>query len=337
MSKKQNIFLGFLVLFLWVLWYVSWFVTFLESLLSLLLYSVITFWIYFLWKTLRRKKALSFWEYQPLFFAKVGSMLLLLVVILWGFAYYENQIAPANMPLYVISNGKKEVYFQAMIHIGSESFYSQVQKEIQEAKRQGFVLFFEWVKPWSEESEKAFNEALWAKFDKKLYENFSKLYGLTFQNNADLLEQVNNLDFNIDLSLDEIVALYKQKVKETNKSTLASPEIQDIDAQVMEQLAHLNNRELKILVYINQSLLNFIIKNDTLKSTIMNEFWNQELFQVILGERNKRLAQAISTSEYDKIFVTYGLLHFQGVLDILQKQDPNWKIIKIEPRYPIHP
>jgi hypothetical protein len=70
-------------------------------------------------------------------------MLFLLIFLLGSFAFYQNEISPANMPLYVISNGKKEVYFQAMVHIGSQSFYKQVEQEIQQAKRQGFVLFFE--------------------------------------------------------------------------------------------------------------------------------------------------------------------------------------------------
>jgi hypothetical protein len=54
-----------------------------------------------------------------------------------------------------------------------------------------------------------------------------------------------------------------------------------------------------------------------------------------LGERNKVLANEIKDSEYDKIFVTYWLLHFKGVYEILKNEDSRWKIIEIKNLYPM--
>jgi hypothetical protein len=51
------------------------------------------------------------------------------------------------MPFYTINNGKKTIKFQAMIHIGTVNFYKSVQKNIRESKKNGYVLFFEGVKP----------------------------------------------------------------------------------------------------------------------------------------------------------------------------------------------
>jgi hypothetical protein len=57
---------------------------------------------------------------------------------------------------------------------------------------------------------KKFDEALGINFTPTLYENFSRLYGLTFQDNNYFLELVNNYDFNIDLSIDEIIKFYEK-------------------------------------------------------------------------------------------------------------------------------
>jgi hypothetical protein len=100
-------------------------------------------------------------------------------------------------------------------------------------------------------------------------------------------------------------------------------------------LSNLNDRELKILVYTNKSILNLIIKSDWIKDFVTKNFANQQLFDVILNKRNENLSKEIISSKYDKIFITYGLLHFNWVLKLLQENDSNWKIIKTEKSYPI--
>ncbi len=226
-----------------------------------------------------------------------------------------------------------------MIHIGSPSFYEQVKNEIQKAKKEWFVLFYEGVRPGSTGSEDTFNKAMGIKFNKELYKSLSRLYGLTFQDNSKFLELVNNYDFNIDFSLDEIVQFYQEEDQKTlwkKKESWISPEIQDINSLVIQELSRLNEKELKILVYVNQAILNFLVKNDVLKEKIMNEFWNKELFEVILYKRNELLASEIINSKYNKIIVTYGLLHFEWVFDILKKKDPHWQIREVQPKYPFH-
>jgi hypothetical protein len=56
----------------------------------------------------------------------------------------------------------------------------------------------------------------------------------------------------------------------------------DINSQIIKTLSELNERELKLLVYINKSILNFIIKSDKLQSLITENFANKELFKIIL-------------------------------------------------------
>ena len=117
---------------------------------------------------------------------------------------------------------------------------------------------------------KKFEEALGVNFTPDLYKNFSRLYGLTFQDNSQLLELVNNYDFNIDLTIDEIIKLYEKLPKEGAKNIPS--EVQDIDALILEELSRLNEKQLQILVYINQAIMNFIVKNDKLQAGVLANF-----------------------------------------------------------------
>jgi hypothetical protein len=51
-------------------------------------------------------------------------------------------------------------------------------------------------------------------FDKTLYANISKLYGLREQRNSEFLKIENDKDFNVDISIDDVVALYEKRLQE---------------------------------------------------------------------------------------------------------------------------
>jgi hypothetical protein len=226
-----------------------------------------------------------------------------------------------------------------MSHIGTQDFYNTIKENIREKKEEWFVYFFEWVKPWSKESHEKFNEALWVEFDKDLYENLSKLYGVVNQDNEAFLWLVNNLDFNVDLSLDEIIESYEQANEGswnwTNNNLLWNPTVIDANKEILNILSSLNEKQLTILRYVNKSILNFIIKSEWIQNVLTQNFTNQKLFSIILDKRNEVLAHEIIASEYKKIYTTYGLLHFKWTLNILQKEDRNWKIIWTKNLFPI--
>lgn len=299
------------------------------------MYLIISFFIYFAWKKLRKKEALYFNEYIKLFIYKVCLFIYIIIIIIWGFAYYNNDINPAKMPEYTISNWKKTVVFQAMSHIAKKDFYDQISKNIRDFKTSSGVYFYEWVKPWSKESSQKFDEALWVNFTPDLYKYMSRLYGVTFQDNNDFIWLVNNLDFNVDLNLDEIVKIYEKKVTKSNIEKKENTQIINASEQILNELSSLNDKELKILIYVNQAILNVIIKNDSQAKELLTYIWNTDLFSVILEDRNKNLVDSIVKSEYSKIYITYWLLHFDWMYKLLQENNPNWKIVNIRYYYPI--
>lgn len=272
-------------------------------------------------------------EFLVWFLYRVSIAMLFVFIIIWSFAYYQNDLNPAEVPLYSLSNGSKEVRFQGMSHIGSKSFYEGVKKDIEIWKNDGFILFYEWVKPWTEENLEAFNEAIWIDFNPNLYENFSKLYWVQHQKNPEFLWITNDKDYNIDLDINTIMSIYRNKTwkNENNLKNTKRWEMQvaDVWKDIIDQLSGLSERELSLMRYINKSVLNFIVKNEDFRDMMLEKFGNQDLFSVILDERNEYLVQNILASEASNIFVIYWLMHFEWVLEILQEKDPNWDIISI--------
>lgn len=336
LSKKNIFYILFLILFFSILFYISWIISVLESILLLIIYSFIAYSLYYLWKSFRKKEKLDYINFLDYFLYKVSIWILISIILIWSFSYYENKISPAKMPTFTISNWEKTVIFQAMSHIWSNDFYEQIKKNLINAKKQWYVYFYEWVKGGNKKNEKDFNKAIWIKFNKELYKNFSKLYWVTHQDNSIYYNLVNNLDFNVDLNIDEIMKNYnKLEKKEENNNFLQKKEVVDANAEIIKTLSSLNKKELEILRYINKGLLNFIIASDTTKNLVMDNFANKDLFSVILDKRNENLSEKIINSKYNKIYITYWLLHFKWVFELLQKNDKNWKIIETKNLYPI--
>lgn len=299
----------------------------LQIILTLLVYGMVLFSIHYFWRSFRKKSIMDFTEFMINFIISSTTFIIVITASLGYFGYYHNIQNPLTIEQNTITNWEKTVVFQNMIHIWSENFYDKIAQEITKYKQDGYVYFFEWVKLGSQESSKAFDEALWVEFDEDLYDNMSKLYGLVSQNNSMFLWLVNELDFNVDTNMDNIIWEYENLKIEKNIQKQYEAPI-DVNSQTIETLAHLQGRELQMLIFVNQAILSAMTKNETIMNQIQNTFWNEELFEVILHGRNKIVAEEIIQSEYNKIFATYWALHFDGILEILQQDDPNWKIVE---------
>lgn len=340
MANKQKITLFFLLLiFAWSI-YISWIFTIPSIVFSLFFDSILIYIFYGLYKKWKDSSYLFFSQenykiFLYEFLYKVSSLIVLFIIMTWWFAYYQNDISPVKMPIYQITNGNKKVVFQAMSHIWTPNFYENVKNNIITFKKLGYVLYFEWVKPWSVTNQKAFDRALGIKLDSKTYENMSKLYGLTNQDNSKFLWLINDLDYNIDITIDDIMEKYSKEklISGVQNRTYTQPI--DITTEIINELSQIRENELKVLRYINKSFINVIIKSENLQTAIQSAFTDKELFHVILDKRNEVLSKKIIESQDTKIIITYGLLHFQWVFELLKQNDIKWRIEKIDYLYPI--
>ena len=297
---------------------------------ALLAYAIITYILLGIWSMIRPRPSQSFLYFFIDFLYRASITLSITFLVLATFLVYQNNIFPAQLPNYTLSNGEKTVQFQTMSHIASENFYWQVKQNIFYAKKQDFVLFYEWVLPGTEENQQDFNSIMWINFQPGLYENLSKIYGVVAQDNDIFLSLHNEEDYNIDISIDEIMEIYRKKTTwkpPVKSSILENKEVYDLNNEVFRALSELSKRELIVLRYINQSFLNFMIKHEWIRNVIISKLGKQDIFSVILDDRNKHLAQEILVSDKDRIYIIYGLMHFSGVYDLLKISDPNWQVI----------
>lgn len=303
-------------------------------------YSILAYIIYILYHFFK-KTPLVFFSIEnytlflEFFLYRAMWIILLLIGFLWSFSYYQNELSPATLPRYTISNGDKTVVFQTMSHIWSENFYTTVQNTIFSYKQKWFVLFFEWVQSGTQENNNKLDQALWMNFNETTYDSLSKLYGLVQQDNSKFLNLVNNKDYNIDISIDDIITSY-EKIKKENglENRTYSPPINTTEL-VTKELSELPENKLQLLKYVNRAFINVILKNESLQANIQNTFANKELFEVILTKRNEFISNAILKSQEKNIIATYWLLHFQGIFELLQASDIKWRITQIDYIYPL--
>ncbi len=323
--KNKIYLLSIFILIVFTLYVFSIF-SFLKFIFTILLYWSIFYLVYFLYKKFRKQKPKKYYIFLFNFFKKISLSFVILAGILGFFWYYEIYISPAKMIEYTISNWNKLVVFQEMSHIWSQNFYNKIKNNLINYKKQGFVYFFEWVRAWTKENMQKFNKAIGIKFNKDLYKNFSKLYGLTFQDNKIYLGLVNNQDFNIDVWVDWIIKEY-EKLGIKNKEQKSNKEVIDVSSEIIQTLSSLNDRELAILRFVNKAILGFLIKSDKVQELISNNFANKKLFKIILDGRNKVVSDEIENSKYKKIYITYWKLHFDWIFKLLKQKDSKWHII----------
>lgn len=110
--------------------------------------------------------------------------------------------------------------------------------------------------------------------------------------------------------MDEVMDLYHKKYPHVSEKKTQNIETTQLSSELIDVLAQRDPRQLRVLQYINQALLNMIIKNQAFRDIIISKLGNPDIFHVILHERNEYLIEGILTSPEKNIFITYGLMHF---------------------------
>ncbi|WP_147375838.1 hypothetical protein [Marinifilum flexuosum] len=192
------------------------------------------------------------------------------------------------------SSNKKSVHFIDMIHLGQQEFYDNVAQEVKRYKEDGYVLFYEWIDYETADTltlrkTKKIVGMIPSKKGYSLMIERIEVEGVVFQENEQFMNQVNSLDFNVDITPQELIQEYENR-----------------HGEIL-----LNNEDLQVPLYGD-----FNFSND------------KSVMDIILNHRNKVIAEHIQNSKYDKIIVMYGADHQKGVLEELQKIDSSWKKLK---------
>lgn len=270
------------------------------------------------------------WSYIKALLVMVFAITVLIAAPLY-FLALRTELTPLTVPQATLSNGKKTVVFQGMMHIGSEGFYKSVVYDLEKALSDGYAIYYEGVRG-DPAGDKWFSDTLAGGGDLSAnYEAFGSACGLQFQGPyfqllaADMKARPER-HVEADVTTADMMREYQRLMasdpdfaQTVGESELAAPEDGEADqtTQMLDWLAGATPGQRKILGLACRGWMTMLLSRKTAPSP---------LDPVILDFRNEKLAERIATSADDKIFITYGAGHLPGLLDDLQKSDPAWEI-----------
>lgn len=242
----------------------------------------------------------------------------------------QPALHPLAVPRVTLSDGRRQVVFQGMVHVGSEQFYRSVVYDLVRAKDAGYVLFFEGVKPGTPEADAWLDAATQSGGDLNAqYARIGEVCGLTFQ--GDFLAFVQRdeaLDpehlVSADVSVTEMYDEWQRLVASDPGLAAALPQnggqsggMFDVSS-LLQMAAGLKDSQKDLLAAACRGVFSVILGRAE-SPDVLN--------RVILDFRNRRLAERIAALPEADIYITYGSGHFPGLFRTLQAQSPDWQIV----------
>jgi hypothetical protein len=223
------------------------------------------------------------------------------------------------------NDSNKTVIFLPMVHAGKPEFYKNVQQTVADLKNNGYVVFYEGVKP-GIISDSALTQTTLAK-----YQRYPEVKTLSLDSLKKLIYAVK-LKRMIGIYPDSTayseyikkLPILKKSVVQPSASNLGiSNNDFNIDVTKIElvDLYELTNGEIAL------EQIDFAIP---LKEPLpgFRRLKQKNVTPIIINYRNEYLANCIQNSIYNRILIIYGLRHKKGTFEILNRLDPTWKVFK---------
>lgn len=245
-----------------------------------------------------------------------SSAFIMLVMFQLAFTSCLKHIALNSMgvfekkvPSKFITNGEKKIVFLPMHHIGKKEFYDHVKHVTDSLIRDGYILYIESVTP---------GNLIDSLQKDTLYRKARKVTGVDLQslkNNGGYLDTNKNTLNGMKI---------KQKLVNQPKPIPAnydSIRSKVVDATLFQLIAACEEKFGPIV--LEQS--DFEMKpGEMQKIPIKNE--KKQYF--LLTFRNELITESILKDQNKKIALMYGAMHFDGILENLQKTDKNYKEVE---------
>lgn len=202
-----------------------------------------------------------------------------------------KRLNTTEVQFYDYKSDDKSIRFVEMIHIGKKEFYENVRNQVEKSKKDGYVLFYEYIdfdQATDEEKRKTKKMAGFVPspegYERELKSLIEK--GYVTQKNELFLNLVNNKDFNVDITPNQLIEEYEKKYGEIILTS------EDLNTPIDEKIS----------------------------PTISKK----NMQSIVLDYRNNYLAAKIEESSFDKIIILYGAQHRKGLIKELQKLNPTW-------------
>lgn len=211
--------------------------------------------------------------------------------------------------LKVISNGQKTIVYLPLHHIGREEYYDDMSKKIDSLQSINYTVFYEMVTTDLKDTSEYINYA----------KKFRKIQG-DFGAGNGYLDTTNNMIYG-SIKYDEKYKMMNQpKFFEMGVDSLSAINA-DVKLEELISAFEKKNGTIKLSECDLKTRLQLDYTCETLNKKLKKDFNNN----FTLGMRNENLAELITNSDSNKIFVIYGARHFKGMLKELKSIDKNWK------------
>lgn len=249
---------------------------------------------------------------------------------------------------YILTDGNKIIVFQEMNHVALTSFYKEVGEEMNDYRNNGYQILLEGLKhngtkplkktdsdyliksnnynilaeEYREKNKKYFND----KYTQQMY--ILNQYYAYDDEYADLSEQEYNDIVNRPNKITVINAavdhLYNKKIEKLRTVTDHTESFKKVQK---DDKFYILRKNISNTYYIKK-INNFLVDIEYWYNSKFTENGNI-FYDVVMLKRNKIIADTLINSESKKIYIHYGSAHFDGVLYLLKKENPNWKIVEV--------
>lgn len=257
-------------------------------------------------------------------------------------AQYINASKPLLVPRVTLTDGKKTVIFQGMVHVASKPYYESIVFDMLRARDDGFVFFYEGVGPGSEANKQRLGELLGTgNADiNGAYNTLSNVCGLSFQGDffkvfREEAKREPQRHKVADVSIDAMIAEWDRLVQAdpnlanalparagSARAQAGSANTDATSASFVDLYKLMSEGQQGVIGTLCKAVMNTRLSASETDGSPFNRL-------VVLDFRNKHLADEIQNATDSKIYVTYGAGHMRGVYQLLKQRNPVWRVADV--------
>lgn len=270
--------------------------------------------------------------------ALAGGLLLTgLVALPLYWLVLQPALKPVVVPRVTMTDGRRELVFQGVTHIGSALFYRSMAFDLLRAREAGYVLYFEGVGDGTPDAKAWFNAAIGA--GGGLNEDYAKIAGfcgLHFQNEfIDFLVRDHALHpertVDADVSETDMYEEWQRLVAQQPELAQALPTPHADDGpsgldHIVDVLSKVGDRQQPFVAAACRGIFNLGLSRPD-SPDVMN--------RVVLDFRNRKLAERVLADPAANLYLVYGSGHLPGFVHELRLRDASWKVVGVTWSTPI--
>lgn len=249
-----------------------------------------------------------------------------------------TQVSPAMVPQATLTNGHKLIVFQGMQHVATEVFYKSVIYDLEDALSRGAVVYYEGFRPSTPRNDKWFQDLITGGADLSgAYRELGSVCGLQTQSayfgllGRDAREHPT-AHVVADVDTAQLRAEYDRLMRTDpafaaamrERAGARTPNMGDGLEPIVAFLRRGSDGQREIAGILCRGFMTFGTRQTRNGGT------PDELNKLILNYRNQVLASALLAEPRRRIYVTYGAEHLSGVMALLKKAAPHWRVVSVK-------